>query len=82
MIKKLKQILNDHKAMQIFRRHRGDLRLVSYVVGAGLGEKCGEGYECYIFQHDWCALDPDPAMAILEAYKTWRTKKTGWPSCD
>lgn len=76
MIKKLRQILNDHRAMQIFRRHFGDVLLVSFIAG---GMK--QGYECYIFQHtDWCETDQDPAIAILKAYETWANGDIGCPA--
>lgn len=74
MIRKLKQIWNDHKAMQILREHRGDVHLISVVGGS-----YGEGYECRIYQHDWVITHQDPAEAILLAYRTWKRGDEGWP---
>jgi hypothetical protein len=61
------QLRRDHQAMQIFRRHNGDLKLVSFV-----GGKWGQGYDCSIFQHSWVESHRDPSQAIINAYRRWR----------
>lgn len=60
MIKLIKQILNDHKAMNAIRQSPGDVQLVA-VVGARTG------YDCYLYQQEECVFNEDPALAILDA---------------
>lgn len=77
---KQKQMELDHQAMQIFRKHNGDLKLTFFVCGGGIDVMTGKlkpshGYECNIFQHDWSEKDVDPSKAIIKAYKRWKKLK-------
>ena len=77
---KIQRMKMDHEAMNIFRKHNGDVKLTFFVVGGGidvmLGKaKCQTGYDCNIFQETWSLSDADPAKAILKAYKRWKKAK-------
>jgi hypothetical protein len=61
MLRKIKQILNDHKAMNVLREGNGDVHLELFVGGQGVG------WDCRLFQRNETYAAADPAVAILRA---------------
>lgn len=63
MINKLKQIINDHRAMNLIRSNFGDVYLIA-VVGQDY-----HGWDCTVNQDDnTINFDTDPAIAIIHSY--------------
>lgn len=63
MFSKIRQIITDHKAMNLLRRNLGDMELVSYA------SNDGGGFDCYPYQRDEYASAKDPAEGIIAAIK-------------
>lgn len=63
VLAKIRQIIADHKAMNIIRKERGDLHLIFCV-----GQE-GESYDCSLFQSERLTNDRDPSEAVLKAYR-------------
>lgn len=61
MFRKIKQVINDHKAMNVIRKGNGDVHLVAFV---GVN---GNGWDCRLFQRDCVSSAHDPSDAILHA---------------
>ena len=68
MLKRLKQILRDHKAMNLVRAGNGDVQLVQ-VVGAN------NGFDCYLFQRDRYNFNKCPAEAIISGFDEYKHEK-------
>ncbi len=63
VLAKIRQIIADHKAMNILRKERGDLHLILCI-----GEE-GVSYDCSLFQSESLTNDKDPSKAVLKAYR-------------
>lgn len=63
VFRKIKQIINDHKAMNVIRDGNGDAKLEVFI---GVN---GRGWDCWLFQREGYTSASDPADAILNANK-------------
>ena len=68
IIKKIKQIIADHRAMSEIRNGKGDVQLIACV---GID---GFRWDCHIYQHADYSSATDPSTAILLAAKDMRRK--------
>ena len=65
IFRKIQQIRNDHRAMDIVRKGNGDIELIA------VATTCGTIYQCKAWQYDELKMeDRDPAMAIIKSTVT------------